>query len=40
MIALNWTNDGANDHIIAIASGQLDDVAGVADELKRSITDW
>lgn len=37
---LTWTNDEAYDHIVAIASGDLDDVADIADLVRRSTTDW
>ncbi len=37
---LTWTNDEAYDHIIAIASGELDDVTDIADVIRRSTTNW
>lgn len=37
---LSWTNDEAYDAIMRIASGDLDDIAGIADLLRRSTVDW
>jgi death-on-curing protein len=37
---LRWTNDEAYDHMIAIASGELDDVADIADLIAASTEDW
>jgi len=37
---LTWTNDEAHDFIVAVASGDIDDIATIARALRASTTDW
>lgn len=35
-LRLTWTNDEAYEFVIAVASGRLDDVTAIAEEIRRS----
>lgn len=37
---LTWTNDEAYDFIVAVASGQLDEVSVIAEGLRATTTGW
>lgn len=37
---LTWTNDEAYDFVVAVASGQLDEVSVIAEGLRATTTGW
>jgi death-on-curing protein len=39
-LRLTWNNDDAHDFVMAVASGELDDVGMIADELAEVLESW
>jgi death on curing protein len=37
---LTWTNDEAYDFVVAVASGELDEVSTIAEGIRAATTDW